>query len=698
MIQRQENLKTPVQYLKGVGPALSMRLDKMQIKTVSDLLWHIPHRYTDRRNIQPIRKITPGVFQTIIGSVVGGATRRLGARKKIYEILIKDETGIALLVFFHFKEDYLKKKYPAGKKLLIHGLCQTFRSQFQFVHPDIEELDEEGEIISHPILPVYPTTSGLHQKTMRKIIGNALEKFLPFLEETPLAVHKTMQAKLSLKEALYALHHPPEQAPIEELNEHKTLWHQRVAYDELFYLQLGLQMRKSIMKENANPLIQSSQVYEKALTMLPFKLTRSQEGALHEIIHDLQKNSAMNRLLEGDVGSGKTIVSFLAAFWAMGNGVQVALMAPTEILAAQHLINFKKYFGDQICVAFLSSGTSKKEREVLLVELKTGKIQLLIGTHALIQEGVDFQNLGLIIIDEQHRFGVRARGELKNKGPYPHVLVMSATPIPRTLAMSIYADLNLSILDEKPPGRQPIHTQIILSKDKQSILPLIQKELAQGKQMYVVCPLIEESEKIDLKDATKTAEKLALFFYQYKVGLMHGRLDTSEKESIMNQFNKNEIQILVSTTVIEVGVDVPNATLMIIEHAERFGLSQLHQLRGRIGRGSVASYCFLMRDHRGLETTERRLKIMEQTENGFKIAEEDLLLRGPGDFLGTRQSGLPLFKIANLLRHQNLITLAQKRVSEIVTEDSELKKTEHQILKNILWERWKEKLDLGQIS
>ena len=698
MIQRQENLKTPVQYLKGVGPTLSLRLDKMQIKTVADLLWHIPHRYTDRRNIQPIQKIIPGVFQTIIGSVVGGAPKRLGARKKIYEILIKDETGLALLIFFHFKEDYLQKKYPVGKKLLVHGLCQTFRSQFQFVHPDIEELDEEGKHLSHPILPVYPLTEGLHQKTMRKIIGNALEKFLPFLEETPLAVHKTMQVKLSLKEALYALHHPPENASIEELNEHETIWHQRMAYDELFYLQLGLQMRKSILKENANPLMQSSPIYEKALHLLPFKLTRSQEVALGEIIQDLQKNIPMNRLLEGDVGSGKTIVSFLASFWAMGNGVQVALMAPTDTLAAQHLSNFQKYFGDKICVSFLSSGTSKKEREILLSELKTGKIQLLIGTHALIQEGVDFQNLGLIIIDEQHRFGVRARGELKNKGPSPHVLVMSATPIPRTLAMSIYADLNLSILDEKPPGRQPIHTQIISPKDKKSILPLIQKELAQGRQMYVVCPLIEESEKIDLKDATKTAEKLTRFFSHYIVGLMHGRLDAAQKEIIMNQFKKNEIQILVSTTVIEVGVDVPNVSLMIIEHAERFGLSQLHQLRGRIGRGRFASYCFLMRDHRGLETTERRLKIMEQTENGFKIAEEDLLLRGPGDFLGTRQSGLPVFKIANLLRHQNLITLAQKRVAEIVTEDNELKKIEHQILKNILWERWKEKLDLGQIS
>ncbi|MDO8519186.1 MAG: ATP-dependent DNA helicase RecG, partial [Deltaproteobacteria bacterium] len=690
-------LLTPVQFVKGVGPVLGSLLEKKGIRTVADLFTYFPHRYLDRRRVDTLRTLTPGKEKCVIAEVVGCASRPLGrSRRRIFEMTVADSTGVAIIVWFHFNERYLKKIYTPGKKILIAGECALYGLQKQFTHPEIEIWDEEGP--AHPIVPVYPLTDGLYQKTIRKIVANALEKYLESLEETPLSVREG-EVKISLKDSLRSIHHPPADADVALLDEQRSVWHQRVIYDELFFLQLGLGLKKiGIKKDHAVPFPPSKNLAPKALGLIPFELTGAQKKVLGEITADLAKGEPANRLLQGDVGSGKTLVAFLAALQAVEAGYQAAIMAPTEILAGQHFRNLEALSRDLgVKTALLTRTTPRLEKEAVLAGLVEGKIGIVFGTHALIQDDVVFKNLGFIVIDEQHRFGVMQRAQLKRKG-IPHILVMTATPIPRTLAMAVYGDLDISIIDELPKGRKPIATHVFNEKMRPRAYDLVHHELQKGHQAYFVYPLIEESEKSDLKDATAMAENLKEVFPKFKVALLHGRMKGEEKTEIMARFKKNETQILVSTTVIEVGIDVPNSTVMVVEHAERFGLSQLHQLRGRVGRGGEQSFCLLMAGYAQSEETRYRLRVMEETNDGFKVAEEDLKLRGPGDFLGTRQSGLPEFRLAHLARDAHLLTAARARAFQILEEDPALAKPEHAILRKILAQRWESKLELGDIS
>lgn len=703
MATNKDPLHTPVQYVKGVGPYLSSVLEKKEVQTVQDLFYYFPIRYLDRRRVDTIRSLTPGKQKCIRGQVVGTGVRPLQrSRKRIFEMVVSDDTGVAIIVWFHFNEKYLKKIYPSGKKLFIAGDCQIFGNNKQFVHPDIEEWDDEGGGPSHPIVPVYPLTEGLYQKTVRKIVSNALNNYLPHLEETPLSVRAEGKTKLSLAESIEKIHHPPADADLNELNNLNSIWHQRVIYDELFFLQLGLGLKKRGLKKERGAKFNLSDLYRRGLELLPFELTNAQKRVLDEIGGDISKDEPMNRLLQGDVGCGKTLVAFLSALKAAEAGYQTALMAPTEILAEQHYKNLLPIAGDLgIRISLLTRSTSKPEREKILTGLTSGKILIALGTHALIQEGIEFSKLGLIVIDEQHRFGVLQRAILRKKGNdsvVPHTLVMTATPIPRTLAMSVYGDLDVSIIDELPAGRKPIATYVYNEKMRPRAYDLVLRELKKERQVYCVCPLIEESEKVDFKNAVNTEKNLKEIFPNHKVALLHGRMPAAEKNNIMDQFKKREIDILVSTTVIEVGIDIPNSTVMIVEQAERFGLSQLHQLRGRVGRGGESSFCLLIAGYAIKEETRYRLKVMEETNDGFKIAEEDLKIRGPGDFLGTRQSGLPEFRLAHLVRDGHLLNAARRRAFQIIEEDPDLEREEHQILRKILAQRWSGRLELGSIS
>lgn len=718
-------LLTPVQYVKGVGPYLSDLLEKTGTRTVLDLLYYFPNRYIDRRQLCTTRTLTPGKNRSFVGEVVGLASRPLkNQRRRILEMLVKDQTGIVLVVWFHFNEKYFQKKYPTGKKIFISGECQFYREHKQFVHPDIEDWDEEAQEIKNPILPVYPLTEGLYQKTIRKIIKNALDNYLQYLEDSPFSVRATGDTKIGLQDSVRQIHFPGEESDIDRFNSQTSPWHQRVIYDELFFLQLGLALRKKdYEKELTYSIKPSEEILQKALSLIPFQLTKAQQKVITDITCDLKKDQPMNRLVQGDVGCGKTLVAFLTSLHVAKNGLQTAIMVPTEILASQHYKNLLPLAEKlDLRLVLLTGSTPQTQRNEILSDLKSGKIHIILGTHALIQEEVAFNRLGYMVVDEQHRFGVLQRAALKEKGKnrgsgigdrnfsdhepqapnpkprIPHILSMTATPIPRTLCMSLYGDLDISVIDELPKGRQPIKTYVYGEKSRTKAYELISKELKKGRQCYFIYPLIEESEKLDLKNATEMAKNLEEVFAHDKIGLLHGRMKNEEKETIMKNFKENKINILVSTTVVEVGVDVPNATVMVIEHAERFGLSQLHQLRGRVGRGGNQSYCLLIAGYARSEETRYRLKIMEETNDGFKIAEEDLKIRGPGDFLGTRQHGLPEFRLAHLMRDSKLLEVARKRAFEILEEDPHLQKELYQNLKKILAQRWEGRLELGNVS
>lgn len=696
-------LDTPVQFVKGVGPYVSDLLAKRGIKSVYDLLYCFPFRYVDRRQIDSIRALVPGKDKSIIATVVGMDSRPLGkSRRKILEMVVTDGAGVALVSWFRFNAVYFKKIYPAGKKILITGECQFYRHQKQFVHPEIEEWDETENNASHPIQPVYPLTEGLYQKNIRKIIGQAITQYLEHVEDSPYTVRASGESSLGLKVAIKNIHYPPPEADLAELMECRSRWHQRVIYDEFFYLQLGLALKKQGLKKEVAPALKKSSLQNQAMNLLPFALTTAQKKVIGEIAGDLEQDQPMNRMLQGDVGCGKTLVAFFGALQAIESGYQVAFMAPTEILAQQHYDNLRPLAHKlDISIALMTGSLKASDKKNIVDDLGCGRVQLVLGTHALIQEGVEFKNLGFVVIDEQHRFGVMQRMTLKHKSIknfVPHTLVMTATPIPRTLAMSLYGDLDVSIIDELPSGRLPVKTYVTTEKMRDKCFALIHEELQKGRQAYFIYPLIEESEKLDLKNAIAMQDEIAKIFSKHRVGLIHGRMKSSDKDQSMDEFKKNKIAILVATTVVEVGVDVPNATVMVIEHAERFGLSQLHQLRGRVGRGSQQSYCLLMMGSRVAPETWDRMVVMEKTNDGFMIAEEDLRLRGPGDFLGTRQHGLPEFRLANLVRDQSLLRAAQKRVHEIMAKDAELLLPEHQVMKQVLKKRWEGRLELGEIG
>lgn len=712
---RLSKLSTPLKDIKGIGPKVADIFKKKGLETVEDVLYFLPLRYEDRRQMKKIALLRFGAKDVASGEIMAMGEVFYG-RRKVFEISIGDGSGFLRLKWFHYRLPLMKKRYKIGQRLIVYGEIAMFNGQKEIIHPDVEifEKDDALDTVNfNSIVPVYSQVGNLHQKTLRKIVRSIIHEYGEHVVgSVPSAI--LQQCKfLELPAAVVEIHKPIQLSAIESKD---WLPRKSLVFDELFCLEMGLALKKgNNEKENGIafnvgtpppiPLVEGDKgggvpMVENFRNMLPFKLTAAQERVVSEIKKGMSEPHPMNRLIQGDVGSGKTVVAFIAGLIAIENHYQSAIMAPTEILAEQHYLNIHKYAeGLGIKTALLTSSLTKSERAAILEGIKKGDINLVIGTHALIQEDIDFKRLGLAIIDEQHRFGVIQRAILKKKGTNPDMLVMTATPIPRTLAMTVFGDLDVSVIDELPPGRRPIQTKVFREKDRELVYKLIKAELGKGRQAYIVYPLIEESEDLDLRDATKMAGHLQKdIFPEYKIGLLHGKMKSEEKENIMKAFKTKEINILVSTTVIEVGIDVPNATIMVIEHAERFGLSQLHQLRGRVGRGGHDSYCILLAGKVGSLDTYQRLKVMENTNDGFKIAEEDLNIRGPGDFLGTRQSGLPDFRVVNLLTDASLLQKARDEAFNIIKTDPGLSMPEHVVLKEIIKVRWKGRMELAQIG
>lgn len=699
---------TPVQFLKGVGPHISECLTRKNVRTAWDLLHYFPIRYLDRRKIHSIARLPLEKKQTFVAEINSYAVKNIArGRRRILEMMVSDQSGYAKMTFFHFNEGWLKKKYPVGTKAIFLGDVKRWGALKSMIHPEMEAWDED-EGIENAVLPFYSLTEGLHQKTIRRIITQNLDELTQLVVEDARSVREDGTVKFSLGQAYHDLHLPPRDANLEDFNLRKSVQHQRVIYDEFFYLQLGVVSKKyKNTTQMALALNPPRKLFNQALSSLPFELTAAQRQALDDIAEDFKSGKSMNRLLQGDVGSGKTMVAFLSSLLAIESSTQAALMVPTEILAEQHFKNLLKFENTLgVRIECLTSSTPEGKRADILSRLRHGQVDLLIGTHALIVSDVHFYHLAYVIIDEQHRFGVEQRAQLKAKGKLsqkgepitPHMLFMTATPIPRTLSMCLYGDMDVSLIREMPRGRLPIMTKVFHERGRSRAYELVRKELKKGRQAYFVYPLVEESEKLEhLKDATLMHASLTEEFSEFGVALVHGRMKAQEKEAIMQSFKSGEKQILVSTTVIEVGVDVPNATMMVIEHAERFGLSQLHQLRGRVGRSSHQSYCILMAGYAQSEESRFRLKVMEDSTDGFVIAEEDLKLRGPGEFLGTRQAGLPDFQLAELLRDGHLLNAAKKRAEEIVQADPELAAPKNELIKKIMFDRWGRKLDLTLI-
>ncbi|QJA05788.1 ATP-dependent DNA helicase RecG [Thermosulfurimonas marina] len=700
----REELRTPVQYVKGVGPKLAARLATRGIHTVEDLLYFLPRAYEDRRRIIPIRELRAGQRAVVQGEVVLSGPVQF-KRRRVYEALISDGTGVLALKWFHFREGLLKEIFRPGTRVIVSGEVSRFGGRFEIVHPEIENPEDPAlDLHVGRILPVYPAIEGVSPKVLRRIVREAVEGYAPYLASFIPPEILRRRGLLPLSEALKRLHFPPEDADLEALNRERSVYHRSLAFDEFFFLELALGLRRSRLARAPGIAFRTEgRLLRDFLAKLPFRLTRAQERALKEILRDMAKPYPMNRLLQGDVGCGKTVVAFLAALTAIENGYQVALMAPTEILAEQHYTGFRELCGlAGVEAALLTGGLPPSRKREVKQALARGHLQMIIGTHALFQEDVEFKRLGLVIIDEQHRFGVLQRAALREKarGVSPDTLVMTATPIPRTLALTLYGDLEVSLIDEMPAGRKPVKTLLFQARERAKAYALVREEIRKGHRAYVVLPLIEESEKLDLLSATEWAEKLQKeVFPDLRVGLLHGRLSPLEKERVMRAFKRGDLDILVSTTVIEVGVDVPEATVMVIEHAERFGLSQLHQLRGRVGRSERQSYCLLIA-HEVSPGSEawRRLRVLTETTDGFRIAEEDLRIRGPGEFLGTRQHGYLEFRRADMIRDYDVLLAAREEAFQLLEEDPDLSRPEHRILRKILAERWAERLHLSEVA
>ncbi|MEQ1721959.1 MAG: ATP-dependent DNA helicase RecG [Pseudobdellovibrio sp.] len=678
-------LETEIQFVKGVGPKLGALFSRHGIKTVLDLLQNYPRAYEDRRAARNIASLKENDVVSLKAKVMNVTSYNMGkSSRKIYDIMIRDASAQIRCKFFRTPYKGYFERFQQGKEVRVVGKVTNYRGRLEFHHPDLRDI-EPDEDIKDALIPIYVETEGLSSAKIEKMIHAAFEQIKEWpAEKLPLELVRK-QKLIGMDEALYRLHKPePENAT--DYNEFKSEAHKRIIFEEFFWLELFLASKKAGLK-NEKGLVFSSleKSLEKLVKVLPFKLTNAQMGAYYDIKKDLESGKPMNRLVQGDVGSGKTLVSFMSALKAFDSGFQTCLMAPTEILAEQHFKNAQKILGPLgVEVGILTGKTKTKDRKEILEKLMSGEIHFLIGTHALIEDWVQLKNLGLVIIDEQHRFGVAQRGQLKNKGASPHFLIMTATPIPRTLAMTVYGDLDVSIINEMPEGRTPIQTRVITESKRAAALDFMMDHIARGRQAYVVYPLVEESEKIDLKNATDEYEKLKTQFPKARFGLLHGKMKPAEKDEIMTEFREHKIDVLVSTTVIEVGVDVPNSTIMMIEHSERFGLSQLHQLRGRVGRGEHKSFCIMIMGYAVSIETRQRVEFMEKTSDGFKVAEFDLEIRGPGEFMGSKQSGLPGFKMANLVRDFEILKAARDAAFEVLHKDSRLTKKENQPLKEEL--------------
>jgi ATP-dependent DNA helicase RecG len=700
-----KELDTPIQFVKGVGPKVAKIFEKRGIEKVEDALYFLPRTYEDRRHIRKLSELELGKKQTVCGEIyfLEVSHRR---HKKLFTMVVGDESGSITAKWFQFSHPYMKSRYRIGQKVIVSGEVKSFNSRLEFHHPDLELVPDGVDLTKDNlnfgrIVPVYTEPDGLHQKSLRRIMWNAVEKYAGCLDTGIPERIRRCHNLLELSEAAQKVHFPGAKDDIYQYLTRHSQAQRSLIFDELFFLELSLALRRrKVMDEEGYSFTIKHNYTDRLTKMLPFKLTGAQQRVLSEIMDDMSRPSPMNRLLQGDVGSGKTIVALLAALIAIENNYQVAIMTPTEILAEQHFFRihgWTEVIG--VKTALLTSSLSKAEKSKIYQGIGSGKIDLVVGTHAIIQEGVDFHRLGLGIIDEQHRFGVIQRAELKRKGVNPDILVMTATPIPRTLAMTVYGDLEVSVIDELPPGRAPVKTKVYWEAERAKVYEIIRREVKKGRQVYIVYPLVEESEKLDLKNATQMADYLQNeVFPELNIGLLHGRMKGEEKVGVMQDFKDRKIDILAATTVIEVGIDILNATIMVVEHAERFGLSQLHQLRGRVRRGSQEALCLLLAQYRRGEDAQRRLRVMEETDDGFKIAEEDLTIRGPGEFLGTRQSGLPDFRVANIIRDADLLSQARKEAFNLIREDPELKQPEYRILMEVLRHRQKGRLELATIG
>ncbi len=670
--------KTELMYLKGVGPRRAEILAKRGLRTFEDLLGYLPFRYEDRIRFAKIREIKPGQIYTLRAQVLSGSlvryTRSSGG---MYHLLVSDDSGSLPCKFFH--GHYLDKTFKPGQGLVLHGKAELDPlrpGRIEMINPAYELLNEEDADSTEVgrIVPIYEALGGIGSRSMRRIVYQALQEFSGEIPD-PLPAEILARYEFpSRREAIQFVHFPPATVPVEALNSFRSPAHLRLIFEEFFFYQLSVAMRKKSAQQQAGIAfrVREPAVREALKRVLPFKPTDAQKRALGEIAADLERGVPMNRLLQGDVGSGKTIVALEAATIVIENGYQAALMAPTEILAVQHYLSAQKIFARAgYRVELLISGMKPSEKKAALERVGSGEAQLVVGTHALLEPSVQFQRLGLVVVDEQHRFGVLQRKELMDKGSAPDVLVMTATPIPRTLSLTLYGDLDISVIDQMPPGRVPIVTRVSSEGNLPGVWDFLRREMAAGRQAYVVYPVIEQSKSVESQRSLKAAivefEKLrSQIFPNRHVGLLHGRMKSAEKEDVMDRFRRHEIDVLVATTVIEVGVDVPNATVMVIEHANRFGLSQLHQLRGRIGRGGEKGTCILIAPANPGDIARVRLETMVRTTNGFEIAETDLKLRGPGEFFGTRQSGELGFHIANPIRDFDLLEQARREALALV--------------------------------
>lgn len=683
------NLTDPISILKGVGKYRYNTFIKNGFTFIEDLLYHFPRRYLDRTNTTLIKDLQRGVQATIVARVETFVKKPI-RRGKIFQVIVSDGSGLLTLTWFNSMK-YLETKLKIGSNLAIHGKIDWYNG-FTISHPDIDFLEnKDNPQQSGEIIPLYHLnqdlkSSGIEQRFLRKIVKEILGKLFEIKDYLPASFTKNNNL-VDLNIALKSIHFSKNQ---DDLNAAIN----RLKFDEHYIFQLLMVLKKKTYSYNKSRRLNDIGPYFKSIVEnLQFELTNAQKKVVKEVHDDLKNNFQMNRLIQGDVGCGKTIVAILVSAIAVGNNVQVAIMAPTEILARQHYLSFKAELDkNNIPCSLLVGKINKKERALILKGLLNGNISIIIGTHALIQKDVQFKSLGLVIIDEQHRFGVNQRQSLINKGENPHSLSMTATPIPRTLSITYHGDMDLSMIDELPSNRVPVKTKIVNSERMPRVYDFIKKECLNGKQCMIVFPLIEESEKLDLEAAKNAYVKFNNnIFNDLEVGLVHGKMNVDEKESILNKFSKNKINILVSTTVIEVGIDIPNATVMLIENAERFGLTQLHQLRGRVGRGSYQSYCILVR--RNITNTSfKRLRVLEQTNDGFKLADKDLELRGPGEFFGLRQSGFLNFKIADMVIDGKIIQFARETAFQTIANDPSLKQNVNKSLRKLLFKTYADQL------
>ena len=652
--------------------------------TVEDLLHYLPMRYEDRSNLARIRDLEHGIYATIEAEVrVAGTYAVKGGRLRIFEFSAVDETG--QIRAYWWNQPYLQNSFPRGRRVLLYGQWKRGRRGFfEVENPDFEFITDD-EDSADPIhtgrrVPVYRKLGEVRTKQLRSVMHHVVDR-LDFseIEEVIPAELRSRNELIPRAEAFRQVHFPTEDAPLTLYNSFQSPAHRRLIFEEFFWLGLAMGLRRQGREASPKGTVieVNDRVREAVRAVLPFKPTGAQKRVLREVVEDMTSQQPMNRLLQGDVGSGKTIVAVQAAIVAMENGYQSAIMVPTEILAEQHARNIKRMLAQtEYRVELLTGSLTTPRKRELHNAIEAGEVDLVVGTHALIQEGVNFHKLGFVVIDEQHRFGVMQRAELINRGYNPDVLVMTATPIPRSLAMTVYGDLDLSIIDEMPPGRKPVITKVRGEEARNKIYHFLDTIIRQGRQVYIVYPLVEESEKLDLLNATQMAEHLqTAVFPKFRVGLIHGRMKQEEKDSVMEEFRGGGVHILVATTVIEVGVDVPNASVMIIEHAERFGLSQLHQLRGRVGRGDEQAFCILLAGHKRTAEARERLSIMEETSDGFKVAERDLEIRGPGEVMGTRQSGIPAFRVGNIVRDYALLEAAKREADYLLTSRRNTRET-----------------------